>query len=143
MKEADIRDRIAQFLKRTARTVVVPASMGLGLSSTGCEGHSLHGRAADAGGDSAAQNADGATLAPDLADAATKNDLPEMLVPYLVMMAPDAAADLAPDAGDAQSLDAEADVKERPLDARADIINVLPPYLAPFLAPDLLPSKKK
>jgi hypothetical protein len=142
MKEADIRDRIAVFLKRTARTVVVPASLGLGLSSTGCEGHSLHGRAADAGQDSAAQNPDGPTLAPDLADAAAKNDLPEMLVPYLVMLAPDAAADTAPDARDAQSLDAEADVKGPWLDGRADIINVLPPYLAPFLLPDA-PAEKK
>ena len=142
MKEADIRDRIAQFLKRTARTVVVPASLGLGLSSTGCEAHSLHGGAADAGQDSAAQNADGPTLAPDLADAARKNDLPEMLVPYLVMMVPDAGADMAPDAGDAQSLDAESDVKGPSLDGRADIINVLPPYLAPSFLPDASSEKK-
>jgi hypothetical protein len=142
MKETDIRDRIAQFLKKTARTVVVPASMGLGLSSTGCEGHSLHGRAADAGPDSGAQNADapgvvdGQTLAPDLADAATRDDLPLIMVPYLLAMAPDAAAEVAPDVGAASSLDAEDDAS---LDVRADIAYPPPPYLVPPVALDELP----
>jgi hypothetical protein len=146
MKETDIRDRIAQFLKKTARTVVVPASMGLGLSSTGCEGHSLHGRAADAGPDSGAQHADapgvsdapdGQTLAPDLADAATRDDLPLIMVPYLLAMVPDAAAEVAPDVGPASRLDADDDAST--LDVRADIAYPPPPYLVPPVALDELP----
>ena len=138
MNEKDIRDRIAQFLKKTARTVVVPASMGLGLSSAGCEGHSLHGKAADAGLD--VQKADVSTLAPDLGDDAAKNDLPQILVPYVIAMAPDGAADVAPDELEAQSLDADRDTSPVPLDVRADIIYPAPPYLLPPMAPDELPG---
>ncbi len=36
MKEREIRDRINGFLRDTLRTVVVPASMGLGVALTGC-----------------------------------------------------------------------------------------------------------
>ena len=95
MKEKDIRDRIARFLQKTARTVVVPASMGLGLSATGCDRHSLHGKGADAGPDLVTQNRDAATNPPDLADAATKDDLPLIAVPYLVVMVEDALATAA------------------------------------------------
>ena len=49
MKEKEIRERVEQFLKRTARNVVVPASLGLGLSLSGCEGNALRAGAADAG----------------------------------------------------------------------------------------------
>ncbi|HEX7598853.1 MAG TPA: hypothetical protein VF518_11605 [Polyangia bacterium] len=36
MKEKDIRDRIQTFLKNTVRHVVVPATMGIGLTLVGC-----------------------------------------------------------------------------------------------------------
>jgi hypothetical protein len=136
MNEKDIRDRIAQFLQKTARTVVVPASMGLGLSAAGCDHHSLQGKAADAGPDLVAQNADATTNAPDLADAAAKNDLPLIAVPYLVVMVGNDAADTAADALEAQSVDADRDATALPLDVRADISYPPPPYLVPVMAPD-------
>jgi hypothetical protein len=37
MKEHDVRQRIESFLKRTAREVVIPASVGLGLVLAGCK----------------------------------------------------------------------------------------------------------
>ncbi len=119
MNEKDIRDRIGQFLKRTARTVVVPASMGLGLSSTACNGNGLR-QAGDAGLDTASTQADARLTSPDLAEEAVKFDVPLMMVPYVVAMAPDAAADTTPDA-DSDALP----------DARADISSPPPPYLAP------------
>ena len=61
MKEKDIRDRIARFFEKTARSVVVPATMGLGLTTAGCDGHSLHGKSTDAGPDLVARNADAPT----------------------------------------------------------------------------------
>jgi hypothetical protein len=36
MKEQDVRQRIESFLKRTAREMIIPASVGLGLALTGC-----------------------------------------------------------------------------------------------------------
>jgi hypothetical protein len=147
MNEADIRSRIAQFLKKTARTVVVPASMGLGLSSAGCEEHGLHSGAADAGPDSSAQTADIRDLPglpPDLGDAAIRNDLPLIMVPYLVVMVPDAAAEVAIEAGDAQGLDADRDggdaASVSPPDVAPDLAYPEPPYLAPSFAPDKLPG---
>ena len=149
MKEKDIRDRIAQFLKKTARTVVVPASMGLGLSAAGCERHALQGKPADGGTDLVAGNSDTQTSQPDLADAATKGDLPLMSVPYLAVMVEDAAADVAADALEAPSVDADQDTgldadridnrdaSEAPLDVRPDILFPPPPYVIMFaLAPD-------
>jgi hypothetical protein len=129
MKEKDIRDRIARFLQKTARTVVVPASVGLGLSAAGCDQHSLHGRAADAGPDLGAQNSDAATNPPDLADAAANEDLPPILVPYLVRMAEDAAADVGVDAMQAQGVDADRDATALSLDVDADFYPPPPPYL--------------
>lgn len=126
MNEKDIRDRIGQFLKKTARTVVVPASLGLGLTSTACNSNGL-ARARDAGLDSAAAQADASMIGPDQADAAIKYDLPTMLVPYLVAMTPDAAADQATDTA-AQGADADRDVLP---DTRADLSFPPPPYLAP------------
>jgi hypothetical protein len=160
MKEKDIRDRIAQFLKKTARTVVVPASMGLGLSAAGCERHALQGKPADGGPDLVAENSDTLASAPDLADAATKDDLPLMNVPYLAVMVEDAAADVAADALEAPSVDADRvdnrdadrvdnrdadrvdnrdtdrDASEAPLDVRPDIPFPPPPYVVFSLAAD-------
>ncbi len=121
MNEKDIRDRIGQFLKRTARTVVVPASMGLGFSSTACSGNGLH-QAGDAGLDSGTKQADVMTASPDLAADALKYDVPIMMVPYVVAMLPDAAVDTTP------ASDADNDVLP---DARTDISFPPPPYLAP------------
>jgi hypothetical protein len=129
MKEKDIRDRIARFLQKTARTVVVPASMGLGLSATGCDRHSLHGKGADAGPDLVTQNRDAATNPPDLADAATKDDLPLIAVPYLVVMVEDAAADVTAGAPEAQTLDADRDTFSLPRDVGPDMSFPPPPYL--------------
>jgi hypothetical protein len=129
MKEKDIRDRITRFLQKTARTVVVPASMGLGLSAAGCDRHSLHGKAADAGPDLVTQNQDAATNPTDLADAATRNDLPLIAVPYLMVMVEDAAADVTAGAPEAQSLDADRDAFALPADAEADMFYPPPAYL--------------
>lgn len=129
MKEKDIRDRIARFLQKTARTVVVPASMGLGLSAAGCDRHSLYGKAADAGPDLVTQNQDAATNPPDVADAATKDDLPLIAVPYVVVMLEDAAADVVADALQAQSVDADRDAFALPADAESDISYPPPPYV--------------
>jgi hypothetical protein len=147
MREKDVRDRIARFLQKTARTVVVPASMGIGLAAAGCDRHSLHGRPADAGPDLVAQNPDTATNLPDLADAATtadaatKNDLPLMAVPYVVAMVEDAAADVVADALETQSLDADHDVFSLRPDLGSDAL-YLPPPPPPYLVPYIPPEKK-
>jgi hypothetical protein len=109
MNEKDIRDRIGQFLKKTARTVVVPASVGIGLSSGACDGNGIK-QAGDAGLDSGTKQVDAAQVdaartGPDQPDAAIKYDIPLMMVPYVVAMSPDTAA--------------------------PDFPNVTPPYLAP------------
>ena len=140
MKEKEIRERIARFLQKTARTVVVPATVGIGLSGTACDRHSLHRGPADAGRDLVVQTPDAATSASDLADAAIREDLPLIAVPYLVVMVEDAAADLAPDAGEAQGVDADRDASPPPLDARLDTVFPQPPYLLPALAPDETPG---
>jgi hypothetical protein len=36
MKEQDVRQRIGGFLKRTARELIIPASVGLSLGLSGC-----------------------------------------------------------------------------------------------------------
>jgi hypothetical protein len=51
MNEKKIRELVERFLKKTARNVVVPASMTLGISLAGCDSHALHGGVADAGRD--------------------------------------------------------------------------------------------
>jgi hypothetical protein len=109
MKEKEIRERVEQFLKRTARNVVVPASLGLGLSLSGCEGNALRARATDAG--------------LDLADTAITQDLPAMYLVYLVMM-PDAAPDTRP-------VDAESEAGSLRPDAGPDISSPPPPYMVP------------
>jgi hypothetical protein len=145
MKEKDIRERIEQFLKRTARNVVVPASVGLSLA--GCDHHALQGKPEK---DAGAQVGD----APNLSDTPTKNDLPELNPPYLVHLGPDAAADvdvagnadlpqavppyivvIPTDGGpDASAVDSEAeaarDAKSSP-DFNADIPSPPPPYIVP------------
>src|SRR5512133_1955348 len=142
MKEKEIRDRIARFLEKTARTVVVPASLGLGLSAAACDRTSLHGKAADAGPDLVSQKKDAPTATPDLADDAIKNDLPQIMVPYVVAMLPDAAPDVAADALETQGVDADRDATSVPLDVRADIPYPPPPYLVPPMLPDAPPDKK-
>jgi hypothetical protein len=131
MKEREIRDRIARFLRKTARTVVVPASVGLGLSAAGCDRHSLNGRLADGGADLLDHNSDALTNAPDLAaraDAVTKEDLPQIAVPYLVMMLDDAAG-VAADALEVQSVDADGDASSSLPDVESDIFYPPPAYL--------------
>jgi hypothetical protein len=129
MKEQDVRQRIESFLKRTAREVVVPASMGLGLALSGCDHTGIQARAdaaadtsqsaatdgivADAtrGRESAANSPDVASqpdlrlpddvrLSPDTGQA----DLPISVAPYMAIVRLDAGVDASvpdvrPDAG--------------------------------------------
>jgi hypothetical protein len=118
MKEKEIRERVEQFLKRTARNVVVPASLGLGLSLSGCEGNALRTGAADAG--------------RGVADTATTHDLPGMVLVYLVMM-PDAALDTRP--ADTES-EAGASRPDAGPDAGPDIASPPPPYMVPPPSPE-------
>ena len=142
MKEKEVRERIERFLKRTARNVVVPASLGLGFSLTGCDQHAFQGVAADAGRDLAGQTADAVSQTPDVSsmgpDVATKDvsskgpdvadtgkeDLPLMAVPYVVAMPEDAAK--------AQPMDAESEAGSARPDAKADLMAVYPVYHVPF-----------
>jgi hypothetical protein len=139
MKEKEVRDRIARFLEKTARTVVVPATMGLGLAAAGCDGHALHGKAADAGPDLVAQNADASTNAPDLADAVTEDDLPPVYPPYVVLMdLPDVAVVVA-DALEALSVDADRDALV-PADVSRDFRFPPTPHTVPLVRPDEMSS---
>jgi hypothetical protein len=145
MKEKEVRERIERFLKRTARNVVVPASLGLGLSLAGCDQHAFQGVAADAGpdlagqmADAVSQTADVSSKGPDLAEAGTKDvssmgpdaadtgkeDLPLMAVPYVVAMPEDAAK--------AQPMDAESEAGTSRPDAKADLMAVYPVYIVAF-----------
>jgi hypothetical protein len=145
MKEKEVRERIERFLKRTARNVVVPASLGLGFSLAGCEQHAFQGVAADAGrdlagqtADAVSQTADASSMGPDVADAGTKDvsskgpdagdagkeDLPLMAVPYVVAMPEDAAK--------AQPMDAESEAGSARPDAKADLMAVYPVYHVPL-----------
>jgi hypothetical protein len=100
MKEKELRERIEHFSRKTARNVVVPASVGLGLGVSRCDQHALRAKAADAGGDSAAQVSDVAKVStpdlppspPEARDATSPSDLPLMAVPYLMALPPDAVA---------------------------------------------------
>jgi hypothetical protein len=161
MNEKDIRDRIGQFLKKTARTVIVPASMGIGLSSTACNGNGIR-RADDAGLDVGAAQADTAKPGPDLPEDAIKYDVPMMMVPYVVAMAPDAAAAdiftpqppylLPPRPDAATDGTREAPNGDADRDTLVDLQDALPPppppyviYLPPELQPvppSPLPKKK-
>jgi hypothetical protein len=159
MNEKDIRDRIAQFLKKTARTVIVPASMGIGLSSTACNGNGLR-KANDAGLDSTMAQADAAN--PGLPEDAIKHDVPMMMVPYVVAMALDAAAAdvwspeppyLVPRPPDAATDSAREVGGDADKDTLLDLREVLPPPPPPYLiylpaeelrpAPASPPEKKK
>jgi hypothetical protein len=133
MKEKELRERIEQFLRKTARNVVVPASMGLGLGVSGCDQHTLRAKAADAGGDSAAQVSDVAKVstsdlppaAPEVRDATSPSDLPLMAVPYLMALPPDA---VAPD----QTRDGESEAGTQGPDAAADAYVPIPPLIYVF-----------
>jgi hypothetical protein len=133
MKEKELRERIEQFLRKAARNVVVPASVGLGLSVSGCDQHALHVKAADAGGDLAAQVSDVAKVstsdlppaAPEVRDATSPSDLPLMAVPYLVALPPD---DVAPD----QTRDGESEAGTQGPDAAADAYVPIPPLVYIF-----------
>jgi hypothetical protein len=132
MKEREIRDRIARFLQKTARTVVVPASVGLGLSAAGCDRHSLNGRLVDGAADLLEHNSDALTNAPDLAareDTVARDDLPQIAVPYVVAMLEDAAAGVAADALEVQSVDADGDASSSLPDVEPDIFYPPPAYL--------------
>lgn len=161
MKEKEIRDRIQGFLKRTARTVVVPASVGLGLSAGACDRTSLHGSPADAATD-AAKPSDAALVSPDTnvasPDLALGRDLPELLPPYMAVIIRDALPDLqaidgSPDAGPEAGIDlaapsdvepdsrgrsdAQADVRP---DAQPDLSAPPPPYMVPPFTPPASPG---
>jgi hypothetical protein len=112
MKEKEIRERIERFLKRTARNLVVPASVGLSLS--GCDTHALNGGRADAGRDAFNQSA-------DTRDAANSPDLSQMVLPYLIVMRPDATAEPGPS-------DAESEAQPLP-EAGPEIPAPPPPYM--------------
>jgi hypothetical protein len=142
MKEREVRTCIEQFLRATARNVVVPASMGLGLA--GCGSHALQSGAADAGRDSAAQIADVAVPGPDAApevgprapearDAAAESDLPLMAIPYIVALPPsDAPADQPRDSeseAGVQSRDGESEAGVQPRDASAQPDVWIPPII--------------
>ncbi len=134
MKEKELRERIEQFLRKTARNVVVPASVGLGLSVSGCDQHALHATAADAGGDSAAQVSDVAKVstsdvppsAPEVGDATSPNDLPLVAPPYLLVALP--PDDVAPD----QTRDVESEAGTQGPDAAADAYVPIPPLIYVF-----------
>lgn len=129
MNEKEIRERIERFLKKTARNVVVPASMGLGLSLSGCGGKTLHVGPADAGGDATSLSTSDARSS-DASDVET----------ILDAGAPDASPDLSPDALPDTSVDATSDlptfyppylIMVPSPDARADLPGVAPPYMPP------------
>jgi hypothetical protein len=82
MKEHDVRQRIESFLKRTAREVVIPASVGLGLVLAGC------------------REPDAVVLyrAPD-PDVGTDADVPVAIVPYHPNAPVDTGAGVGVDAG--------------------------------------------
>lgn len=138
MKEKEIRERIERFLQKTARNIVVPASVGMGLSAAGCDQHALHSASADAGRDVAVQadaanswsdaatsSPDATGTGPDLTDASAGNDLPVMVVPYLMAMQPDTGPDVAADL--ARDLVFEAGAAQP--DTGSDLVNPMPAYL--------------
>jgi hypothetical protein len=151
MNEREVRARIEQFLRATARNVVVPASLGLGLTASGCDSHAIRVGTADAGHDVVAQSSDAAASPvsdvrdatsdpfigpappyllpppPPPPDAASATDLPLMAVPYLVALPPDAPVDQAHDALESES--GAQGVDDNP-DA---YVSVPPPAYLPFM----------
>jgi hypothetical protein len=165
MKEKEIRERIERFLQRTARNVVVPASVGLSLA--GCNEHPLVRGPADGGADAIAAvgEADTADLPPVAPpylaimprdappDLTWNDDLPAVAPPYLLMFAPDAAQDLAPADSESEAgkpADAAAAVKDAGPDLLPDVTSPRevgldlpappPPYLAPPPPAYLIPA---
>lgn len=143
MNEKDIRARIEQFLKRTAQTVVVPASVGLGL--VGCDSHSLQVPPADAAArnDLASEGkgavADSAVAVPDRpADLAA--EMPQIMPPYLMVWnEPDSAVASSPEvrADGTTALDGGADADDA--QPRADVgVPELPDPPLPYVF--LLPA---
>jgi hypothetical protein len=161
MKEHEIRQRIEGFLKRTARELVVPASMGLGLALVGCD-HTGIKVARDAAAETAQSVApdaadamltrDSAANVPDVANPrdfginddrpaldAFKADLPRLIIPYGVRIEPDASVDAAAPNADAPDADAgAADAEVRAVDSgrdagKADLPAILPPYMPPYM----------
>jgi len=153
MKERDVRQRIESFLKRTARDVVVPASMGIGLALSGCERTALNSTVDAAFSRSAKPDAGLADAAlgaaspdagqPDLAmathpytavrmqDAAMSSVLPDVGGD---VGAPDASVDLAASDLGRDMRQADSPVSVRP-DAAQDLPTIQPPYMLPYLAP--------
>jgi len=141
MKEREVRQLIEGFLKRTARELVVPASVGLGLALSGCDHTGIRvsrdaaadivqsaspdAIVADAGlGRESAATSPDTVSPPDLrlpedtgpAPDARQADLPVIMPPYMVFIPPDAAS---PDARvDAPSPDVRTDAGFS--DARVD-----------------------
>ena len=141
MKEREIRQSIESFLKRTARELVVPASVGLGLALSGCERTAIQ-ISPDATAD-VAQSAkpDGIVADTALAKESVVNrtdtasqpdsplpddartaldalqaDLPVLIIPYGVYIPRDAGADTRVDAA---SPDARVDTGRPDGDAEA------------------------
>jgi hypothetical protein len=128
VKEKEIRERIERFLKRTARNVVVPASVGLSLA--GCDTRALSGGRADAGRDVASQRA-------ETNDTANSPDLSYMALPYLIVMMPDAATDPGPSEPEPSDVESEA----RPMtEAGPEIPAVMPPYMIAPPPPYMVPA---
>jgi hypothetical protein len=170
MKEHEIRQRIEGFLKRTARELVVPASVGLGLALVGCD-HTGIKVARDAAADtaqSAAPDAGNGTLTkdsaaslPDMASPrdfgmnddrpaldAFKTDLPNLMIPYGVYIPPDAGPDAVAQGVDAAALDVvapdadagAADAEVRAPDARDAGKADLPAIMPPYMLPPPQPD---
>jgi hypothetical protein len=169
MKEHEIRQRIEGFLKRTARELVVPASVGLGLALVGCD-HTGIKVARDAAADTALSAAPDAIVAdatlaresaanvPDVANPrdfginddrpaldAFKADLPNLMIPYGVYIRPDAGPD-APSADaaapDAVAPDADAgaaDAEVRAVDSGRDAGKADLPAIMPPYMPPYMP----
>jgi hypothetical protein len=147
MGEKEVRTCIEQFLRRTARNVVMPASVGLGLAASGCSSQTRHAGVADGGRDTAAQISDvvGATpdaaadvapRAPEARDLAAESDLPLMAIPYIVAL-PQDAADAEP------GRDSESEAGARRLDGGAEADVWIPPIIyGVFIQPPTSPSKR-
>ena len=128
MKEKEIRERIERFLKRTARNVVVPASVGLSLS--GCGTHALRSGHADAGRDVVSQSA-------ETNDTVNSPDLGYMVLPYLLVMMPDAATE--PEPSESGPSDVESEARSLP-EAGPEIPAVMPPYMIAPPPPYMVPA---
>jgi hypothetical protein len=128
VKEKEVRERIQRFLQKTARRMVLPASVGIGVSASACGGHALR-QPADAASEPHGQIADAAGDPAELTD--VNDDLPIMAVPYLVIaprdVAPEAEPDEASEAGQAPA--------DAVPDFRPDIMVPPPPYIVPMVSP--------